>query len=201
MSCKILSKDKISDKEFLELMIKHHNVAVKMSEKMFASTRDDIILDFARRTIYNQSQEINLMERLLKTIPNIQNSASCLCQPSDEISTEVEKAYPGIFSNTKCQESHFDYSIHMTSDDSVYEEINKKDSISHHPRTSEEEYIQHMLDHHKSGIELAKLISKCTPEPKILNLAQNIIINQEKEAFHLATLSNSVKYNWRKAKF
>jgi len=51
MTCKVLTKDKISDQEFLELMIKHHNIAVKMSKIIQMNSQDDFILDYARKVI------------------------------------------------------------------------------------------------------------------------------------------------------
>jgi uncharacterized protein (DUF305 family) len=207
MSCKILSKDSISDKDFLELMIKHHNVAIKMSQLIQMNSNDDYILNYARRVIYNQSMEVNLMERLLKYVPNVQNEKSCNCGNS-LISTKVNELYPGIFTNAKCDDSHFENfgntPVQMTID-SDYEllpgkqiegfaQVNLHDSH----KLTDKEYVDHMVAHHKSGVELAKLVIKSTKEPKILAFAQNIVLDQEKEMFELVHLYNCIKYTWRK---
>ena len=63
---------------------------------------------------------------------------------------------------------------------------------------SEKEYVDHMVAHHKSGVDLAKLLLKSTKEPRLLLLAQTIILDQEKEMFQLNFLYNCIKYNWRK---
>lgn len=206
MSCKILEQDKISDKEFLELMIKHHNIAIKMSEMILLVTQDDIIHDFARKTIFNQSGEVHLMEKLLKDIPNIQNKKSCNCG-NRIISAKFEELYPGIFSNIKCQEYHFEKFTNISlqlkdSQNFVYLEnfLDVKDEKKEEMKMTDEEYVNHMKEHHKSGVDLAKLVIKSTQEPKILNLAQNIIFEQEKEMFALSNLYKCVKYNWRKNK-
>lgn len=206
MSCKILSKDTISDKEFLELMIKHHNVAIKMSKLALMNSSDDYILNYARRVIYNQSMEVNLMERLLKAMPNIQNEKSCNCGNS-LISTRVDELYPGIFSNAKCDKSHFENfgntPVQLT-DPCNYETLGNNietfTSVTMHDnqKITDKEYIDHMVAHHKSGVELAKLVLKSTKEPKILAFAQNIVLEQEKEMFELVHLHNCIKYTWRK---
>jgi uncharacterized protein (DUF305 family) len=207
MSCKILSKDKISDNEFLNLMIKHHNVAIKMSKLIQMNSYDDFILDYARKVIYNQSEEVILMERFLKSIPNIQSDKSCNCG-NTLIGTKIEKLYPGIFSNAKCDNSHFEdlgnipLQLRM---ESKYETINNQNNdnmdYSHnkmnHNNLTEREYVDHMVAHHKSGVELAKLLVKSTKEPRLLLLAQTIILDQEKEMFQLNYLYNCIKYNWR----
>jgi len=207
MSCKVLSKDKISDKEFLELMIKHHNVAVKMSKLIQMKSLDDFILDYARKIIFNQSEEVILMERLLKYIPNIQNEKSCNCG-NKLISAQIDKLYPGIFSNTKCDDIHFEefgniplqlrleseFEIIGNSNIETFADTKKNHEID----LTDKEYVDHMVAHHKSGVELAKLLLKSTKEPRLLLFAQVIIFDQEKEMFQLNYLYNCIKYTWRK---
>lgn len=208
MSCQKLAAGKIGDKEFLELMIKHHNVAVKMSRKIMETSKDDYILDFARRTIYEQELEVTLMEKLLKSMPNIQHAPSCNCN-SKIISAQIEKIYPGIFANAKCEDSHFESFVeiplqlrselvteHFQSIDNQNETFAQDESKS--MVMTDQEYIDHMMAHHKSGVDLAKIVLTSTTEPKIYNLAQNIVLAQEKDAFILATLNNMCKNNWRK---
>jgi uncharacterized protein (DUF305 family) len=207
MSCKILDKNTISDKEFLELMIKHHNVAIKMSQLIQMNSNDDYILNYARKIIYNQSMEVRLMENLLKSMPNIQNKKSCNCF-NNAITGRISELYPGIFSNIKCADSHFENFGNtpiQLMEDCNYEKLPNKHietfipnlsnkSIDSIPDLTDKEYVDHMVAHHNSGIELAKLVLKTTQEPKILMFAQNIILDQEKEMFELAHLHNCIKY-------
>ena len=210
MSCKILSNDKISDNDFLELMIKHHNVAVKMSQLVMMTSCDDFIIDFARKTIYNQSNEVSLMEKIKNQIPNVQNVQSCNYGNS-VISTQFTTLYPNIFSNLKCKESHFDYftktpvqlveipKFEQVNNKKVNDQGNKSTIADKH-KISDHEYVEHMAEHNKSGIDLAKLVIKSTKEPKILVLAQTIILEQEKDIFMIKNLFGCLKYNWRNAK-
>lgn len=205
MSCKVLTKDKISDREFLELMINHHNVAVKMSKIIQMNSQDDFILDYSRKVIYNQSEEVILMERFLKSLPNIQTDKSCNCG-NTLISANIEKNYPGIFSNAKCNDSHFEdlgnqpLQLRMESNYETIGNVNNQNhnKMNHNLKLTEKEYVDHMVAHHKSGLDLAKLLLKSTKEPRLLLLAQTIILDQEKEMFQLNFLYNCIKYNWRK---
>ena len=78
-----------------------------MSKLIQMNSKDDFILDYARKVIFNQSEEVILMERFLKSVPNIQTEKSCNCG-NTFISAKIEKLYPGIFSNIKCDDSHFE---------------------------------------------------------------------------------------------
>ena len=217
MSCKILSNNKISDKDFLELMIKHHNVAINMSKIINVISTDDYILDYARRIIYNQTQEVNLMEHLLRSTPNIQNDNSCIMD-KELLTNKIHELYPDIFLNAKCNDSHFNdsqikdipfgvvnppiqlknntnyASINNTANVNTEKFANTMDAAA----MTDKEYVDHMVNHHLSGVELAKLVLTSTTEPRILALAQNIILEQEKEMFLLRNLYNCVNYNWRK---
>jgi uncharacterized protein (DUF305 family) len=212
MSCKILSKDTISDKEFLELMIKHHNVAVKMSQLVMMTSQDDFVVDFARRTVFNQSNEVNLMEKLLKFIPNLQNEKSCSCGNS-VISAHFEKSYPNIFNNLKCKESHFEKFTNspvQLSETPTFEQLhlhstnmeNKPIDLAYieNNKISDKDYINHMMEHHKSGIDLAKLLIKSTKEPKLLVVGQTMLLDQEKELFMIKNLTGCLNNNWRQNK-
>ena len=64
MSCNILNKKVINDKEFLETMIAHHQAAISMSEIIIKSSTNDVILTTARNIIFNQNKEIFLMKTL-----------------------------------------------------------------------------------------------------------------------------------------
>jgi uncharacterized protein (DUF305 family) len=205
MSCKVLSKDKISDKEFLELMIKHHNIAVKMSKLILMNSQDDFILDYARKVIFNQSEEVILMERFLKSVPNIQIEKS-YNYDNTLISAKIEKLYPGIFSNIKCDDSHFEdignepLQLRIESEYETINGTNNKmnhNKMNHNDIITEEEYVDHMVAHHKSGVDLSKLLLKSTKEPRLLLLTQTIILDQEKEMFQLKNLYSCTKYNWR----
>ena len=77
MSCNILNKKVINDKEFLETMIAHHQAAISMSEIISKSSNNDIILTIARNIIFNQNKEIFLMKTLY--IEN-KNSINETCQ-------------------------------------------------------------------------------------------------------------------------
>jgi len=180
-----------------------------MSQLIQMNSRDDYILNYARKVIYNQSMEVNLMEQLLNSIPNVQNEKSCNFG-NTLLSIRVNELYPGIFTNFKCDNSHFEnvgnipVQMRIDSEYEILPDKQNKDipheSLHESHKLTDKEYIDHMVPHHKSGVELSKLIIKSTKEPKILAFAQNIVLDQEKEMFELINLYGCIKYNWRETK-
>ena len=57
--------DKLSDLEYLEHMIPHHQVAVDMSKKLLKNTTNDFMINLAYRIIRSQQEEIILLNDLL----------------------------------------------------------------------------------------------------------------------------------------
>ena len=232
MSCEILTNSKISDKDFLQVMIKHHIEAIDMSRLVLNTTENDNIQDYARRSIFNQENEIHLMERLSKNIPNLQGDKGLkTCNCGNKILTNnIDYGYPNIFSNValSCNPDTFASLITPNSNYKLVDtnstptptttpyaaaiistSTNEPTSTSmptfaptfaptYMPTLIDTDYINHMVSHHKTGIELSKLVMRTTTEPKILNLAQTIVLEQEKEMFILINLNNCTKYDWRK---
>ena len=58
--------DKLTDLEYLEHMIPHHQVAVDMSKKLLKNTRNDFMIFLAYRIIRSQQDEIILLNDMMK---------------------------------------------------------------------------------------------------------------------------------------
>ncbi len=96
MSCSILNKKIIDDKEFLEAMIIHHQAAIDMSKLISKSSTNDTILAFARNIIFNQAREIYVMKTLYienKYSKNEQNTSN------KPLRNTFQSDYPFIFQN------------------------------------------------------------------------------------------------------
>ena len=52
---------KITEKNYLEHMIPHHQVAIDMSKRLLEHTRNDFMITFAYRIIRSQQEEIILL--------------------------------------------------------------------------------------------------------------------------------------------
>ena len=171
----------LTDNEYINHMITHHEVAVYMSETHLHNTKNPLILDILRNVIRLQKYEINLMKD-----SNIFNNTNR--DFNDEMSNEtieMDNSYrytQGEFtkpntpylSNTFCDPSFFDMShnknLHTMTDDM---------------------YIKHMIPHHQVAVDMSKKILNTTNNDFIIDLAYKIIHNQQSEITNLYYLSKS----------
>ena len=65
--------DHLTDQDYLEHMIPHHQVAVDMSKRLLMHTNNSYLIDFCRRLIQDQQGEIFYMNSLLKNTYNYQS--------------------------------------------------------------------------------------------------------------------------------
>jgi len=169
--CDYLQNNSIDDKKYLELMIPHHQAAVDMSKIIYETSNNDVISNFARNVILNQTSEINRMKALLRDILLSINETNS----NRPVINDIKFYYPSIFDNLKCDASHFNFNQHIH-------------------KMNENEYIKHMLSHHNTALLLSELIIKSTKNSKIFILAQTIYLDQSREMFLLYFLEKSLKY-------
>lgn len=62
--------DKLTDLEYLEHMIPHHQVAIDMSKRLLLHTNHSYLMEFCRKLIVDQQGEIYQMNHLLKNTYN-----------------------------------------------------------------------------------------------------------------------------------
>ena len=65
--------DVLTDLEYLEHMIPHHQVAIDMSKRLLLHTNNSYLIDFCRKLIIDQQGEIFYMNNLLKNTFNYQS--------------------------------------------------------------------------------------------------------------------------------
>ena len=172
----------LTDTEYINHMITHHEVAVYMSEHHLHNTKNPIILDILRNVIRLQKYEINLMKD--SNIINNKNDDEF----NDEMSNKNIKmdnsysATQGDFtnpntldlSNTFCDPGFFNMS-HNKNLHSMTDAM----------------YIQHMIPHHQVAVDMSKKILKTTNNDFIIYLAYRIIRSQQLEITNLYYLSKS----------
>ncbi len=177
---KICNKQ-LTESEYINHMITHHEVAVHMSEIHLHNTKNPIILDILRNLIRLQKYEINLLKD--SNIINNKNDE----MTNENIEPENSYRYTvGDFtkpntpylSNTFCDPDFF--------------------KISHNKNLhnmTDAMYIQHMIPHHQVAVDMSKMILKTTNNNFIIDFAYKIIRNQQYEILLLDSLSKS-KYSF-----
>ena len=165
----------LTDNEFIDHMITHHEVAVYMSEKHLHNTKNPIILDILRKVITTQKYEISILKHS-KIIGNNNNNT----KRNVPYLTQGDFTEPNTpdLSNTFCDPGFF--------------------NVSHNKNLhsmTDAMYIQHMIPHHQVAIDMSKQILKTTNNNFIIDFAYKTIHNQQAEIILLYNLSKS-KYSF-----
>tara|TARA_B110000967_G_C18537575_1_gene388964 strand:+ start:18 stop:638 length:621 start_codon:yes stop_codon:yes gene_type:complete len=174
--------DKLTDLEYLEHMIPHHQVAIDMSELLIPHTSNPVMLALCREIIRKQKYEIWEMG-MMKS-----NLSETMFHPDkgsvDNYPSKLD-IYNPILSRSKegpCNPLFFkpnDHSKHMegmTIDDTSY--------------------LEHMVPHHQVAVDMSRRLLMHTNHSYLLLFCRTLIIDQQGEIF---TMNNMLKnkYNYK----
>lgn len=154
----------LTDEEYLEHMIPHHQVAIDVSK--IHKTNNVLLANVLRKLIWTQEYEITLMkEAMRKTMQNvsgIKHNSQCLSQ------TTFSNLPPNqlALSKTVCDPHFFDPELHMSHMSHAY---------------TDKEYIEHMIPHHQVAVDMSKRLLEHTKSDFMIYLAYRIIRSQEAE--------------------
>ena len=171
----------LTDAEYINHMITHHEVAVYMSENHLHNTKNPIILGILRNIIRLQNYEINLMKDS-KIINNTNDEFNDQMSNKNIKMDNLYRTTQGDFtkpntpylSNTFCDPSFF--------------------NMSHNKMLhgmTDAMYIKHMIPHHQVAVDMSKKILNTTKNDFIIYLAYRIIRSQQLEIANLYYLTKS----------
>jgi len=167
----------LTDDEYINHMITHHEVAVYMSENQLHNTKNPIIFDILRNIIRSQNYEINIMKDSKitnDTNDEIRNINIKMNNSYRYTQGDFIKPNTPYLSNTFCDPGFFN----MSHNKNLH---NMTDAM----------YIQHMIPHHQVAVDMSKKILTTTENDFIMDLAYKIIHNQQLEITNLYYLSKS----------
>jgi len=177
---KNICTDNLTDAEYLEHMIAHHQVAIDISLILQKITKYDKMQEILRKLIWVQNYEIIIMKDLLNNPPDNITSYIDNNTYSQTISDIIEPNKLGLL-NTYCNPHFFNPSIHM--------------KHLEHSNLDEIKYIEHMIPHHQVAIDISKILIKNTKRDMMLYLAYRIIKSQQEEIIMLNNYLASLKNN------
>ena len=179
---KDICRGNLTDIEYLEHMIPHHQVAVDISLEIQKITKSPIMHQILRQLIYNQKMEINIMKQMKKRLPtNITQNIpkSKYYQPT--ISDYMKPNEIGL-TKTYCDPHFFDPKGHM--------------KHIKHMELNDKTYLEHMIPHHQVAVDMSKVLIKNTKNDFMIYFAYRIIRSQQGEIILLTDLLNkSIIYN------
>ena len=179
--------DILTDIEYLEHMIPHHQVAIDMSNLLTLSTKNPIMLHLCRDIIRKQSYEIWEMIMMKKNISDTIFS-NTETWSFDQKPTKLE-IYGPVMSKSKegdCNPLFF-----------------KPDDHSEHMKTmklNEKSYLEHMIPHHQVAVNMSKRLLLHTNHSYLLDFCNKLIIDQQGEIYYMNNLLKNT-YNYESELF
>ena len=173
----------LTDKEYLEHMIPHHQVAVDISILLQKKTKNSEMQDILRKIIWVQNYEIQLMRDMARGLPENDMSTSEIDMVRNYTITIGDLTKPNKVGLTKtyCDPHFFDPKKHM--------------NHMKHMKLDDEMYIKHMIPHHQVAVDMSKVLLKNTKNDFMIHLAYRIIRSQNAEIILLNDMLNKKRYS------
>ena len=171
--------DKLTDLEYLEHMIPHHQVAIDMSNLLIPNTKNARLLHLCHQIIRVQEFEIFQMNSIKKSL--ITSVFSKDKNPNMKVNTTLSKYYPKLSKSKEgeCNPLFFkpdEHSKHMN-----------------HMKINDKMYLEHMIPHHQVAVDMSKRLLLHTSNSYLINFCYELILNQENEIFYMNSLLKSKK--------
>ena len=173
--------DDLTDIEYLEHMIPHHQVAIDMSNLLVPKTNNPVMLHLCRDTTRKQGYEIWEMTMMKNNISDTIVSSDPWTV--DEIPTKLDRFEP-ITSRAKegpCNPMFFkpnDHSQHMKG-----------------MEITDRSYLEHMIPHHQVAIDMSYRLLLHTNHTYLIDFCRKLIIDQQGEIYMMNNLlKNSYNY-------
>lgn len=177
--CKVLAQatdmDKpLTDTQFLEYMIAHHQVAVNMAKRTLKSSQNQYILELARRMVWQQGYEITMMHAMLGRLPQPFSKTDILGYYNQSLLSY----YKGL-----------DVLPAVCYDDMFLEDV--VNGKHHLPALGDRVFLEHMISHHELGLKMSRLQINYTNNSFMLGLLYDIIRDQEQELDRMLGMQKS----------
>lgn len=158
--------DPLSDQEFLEHMIPHHQVAIDMSILLQPISKNPIMQEFFRKIIWQQNYEIEVMTEMLGKLPSSVSEGNI--QKNYE-KTKLEYYFP---LRSKARKGECNPLFFKPNDHAKHME---------HMKQTDKSYLEHMIPHHQVAIDMCYRLLKHTKNDFMRALCYDIIREQQYE--------------------
>ena len=174
--------DKLTDIEYLEHMIPHHQVAIDMSELLVHRSQNPMMLHICRDITRKQSYEIWEMTMMKNNLSNTMFNSSN--SSVDQVCTTLDVHRP-IMSKSKdgtCNPLFFkpnDHAKHMKN-----------------MKLTDKSYLEHMIPHHQVAIDMSHRLLLHTNNSYLLYFSRKLIADQKNEIYLMNNLLKNT-YNYK----
>lgn len=172
----LAAPDKVlTDTQFLEYMIAHHQVAVNIAKRALQTSQNQYILELARKMVWQQGYEITMMHAMLGRLPQPFSRLAVL----GHYNTSLLSFYKGFdMEPVKC-----------------YDDMFVGGAADHLPQITDSDFLAHMIAHHELGLAMSRAQLNrgdvtTSQSGFILALVYDIIHDQEQELDRMRGLAN-----------
>ena len=169
--------DKLTDIEYLEHMIPHHQVAIDMSKLLIPHSNNDLILHLCRDIIRKQDYEIWEMTIIKKGLPQ---TIYFKDNNKKYTNTKLEYYNPVL---SKSKEGDCDPLFFKPDDHSKHME---------HMKINDRSYLEHMIPHHQVAIDMSKRLLLHTNNSYLIDFCNRLIIDQQGEIYLMNNLLTNI---------
>ena len=170
----------LTDFEYLDHMIPHHQVAVDISRMLQKISTSPVMQDILRKLIWTQETEIIMMKIMMKNLPKKVSSRAIMKRNYITTLGDFVKPNKVGLTNTYCDPHFFKPEEHM--------------KHLKHMKLNDKMYIQHMIPHHQVAVDMSKVLLKNTKNDFMIYLAYRIIRSQQAEIIILNDLLKKSLY-------
>ena len=173
--------DFLSDTEFLEHMIPHHQVAVDMSILLQPISKSPIMHELFRKIIWQQNYEIEVMKEMVGRLPSPVSTG--------RIQKNYEKSKLSYYFpvKTKAKDGKCDPLFFKPNDHAKHME---------HMEQTDKSYLQHMIPHHQVAVDMSERLLLHTNHSYLLYFARKLIVDQQTEIYMMNNLLKQGNYNY-----
>ena len=171
--------DKLSDIQYLEHMIPHHQVAIDMSHLVQPHVESVTILNLSRDIIRKQSYEIFEMKGMKRYNGDV---VSNNMWRKENPMTSLDLYNPNL-SKSVCNPLFFKPNDHSKMMEGMV--LNQK------------KYLEHMIPHHQVAIDMSRRLLLHTNNSYLLEFCRKLIIEQQGEIFYMENLLNKHNYVYK----
>ena len=172
--------DKLTDLEYLEHMIPHHQVAIDMSDLLIPTIHDDIILHLCRDIIRKQKYEIWEMGIMMKNISDSVFDDGDFTKDENKTKLDIYNPIKSKSKDGDCNPLFFkpdDHSKHME-----------------HMKITIKSYLEHMIPHHQVAVDMSRRLLLHTNHSYLMSFCRNLILDQQREIYYMNNLLENPNY-------
>ena len=168
--------DKLTDVEYLEHMIPHHQVAIDMSNLLVPLTKNPTMLHLCRDITRKQSYEIWEMTMMKQKLSDTMYSVDKWNK--DTIYSKLDKYYPTM---SKSKDG---------SCNPLFFKPNDHSNMMKNMVITDVSYLEHMIPHHQVAVDMSKRLLLHTNHSYLIDFCRKLIVEQQGEIF---TMNNLLK--------